>query len=214
LKKSTNHVNITINPTLTTSINMTTPKILAFAGSTRTESFNKKIVKIAAQAARNADAEVTYIDLRDYPLPLFDEDLETASGLPENARKLKELMWENQGLLIASPEYNSSYSAVLKNTIDWISRPGKNDEQMLSCFAGKIAAIMSASPGSLGGLRGLANLRSLLNNISILVIPEQVTISHAFDAFNYDGSLKDSNKQIAVEQLGVKVASFLSKIHA
>src|SRR4028119_1430947 len=100
-----------------------TPKILAFSGSTRTGSLNKQLVKIAANAARNAGAEVTYIDLRDFPLPLYDEDLEAAEGMPENARKLKQIMLEHQGLLIASPEYNSSLSGVLKNMIDWVSRP-------------------------------------------------------------------------------------------
>ena len=99
------------------------PRILAFAGSLRAESFNKKLARVAAEALRKAGGEVTLIDLRDYPLPLYDGDLEAASGLPENGRKLKSLFLEHQGLLISSPEYNSSIPAVLKNTIDWVSRP-------------------------------------------------------------------------------------------
>ena len=107
---------------------MVTPEILAFAGSTRTESYNKKLVRLAADAARAAGANVTVIDLRDLPLPLFDEDFETAHGLPENAKKLKSLMKEHDGFLISSPEYNSSITAVLKNAIDWASRPETEDE--------------------------------------------------------------------------------------
>ncbi|GKS67888.1 hypothetical protein YTPLAS73_14350 [Nitrosarchaeum sp.] len=114
------------------------PKILAFAGSTRTESFNKKLVKIAAAGAKEAGADVTVIDLRDYPMPLYDEDLEKKDGLPSSTRKLKELMLSNHGFLISSPEYNSSISGVLKNTIDWTSRQG-DDESPMSCFKDKVA---------------------------------------------------------------------------
>lgn len=100
-----------------------TPRILTFAGSTRTDFYNKKLVRIAAAGAKAAGAEVTCLDLRDIPLPLFDEDLEAAEGLPASARQLKDLLLAHDGLLIASPEYNSSISAVLKNAIDWASRP-------------------------------------------------------------------------------------------
>src|SRR5262249_29719722 len=99
------------------------PRILAFAGSTRRDSFNKKLAGIAADGARAAGAEVTFIDLRDYPLPLYDGDLEAEKGLPEQAQRLKKLFLDHDGLLISSPEYNSSISGVLKNTIDWVSRP-------------------------------------------------------------------------------------------
>ncbi|MEG4944196.1 NAD(P)H-dependent oxidoreductase [Microcoleus sp. F4-D5] len=190
-----------------------TPKILAFAGSTRQASYNKMLVKIAATGARLAGTEVTYVDLRDLPMPLFDEDLEANEGLPENARKFKELMIAHQGLLIASPEYNSSITAVLKNAIDWASRP-QPGEPGLVAFNGKVAAIMSASPGGLGGLRGLANLRSLLENINVMVIPDQKAISKAFEAFNPDGTLKDSKQQEAVEHLGAKLAGILVKLSA
>jgi hypothetical protein len=125
-----------------------TPKILAFAGSTRKESFNKKLVRIAAQGARATGAEVSVIDLRDLPLPLFDEDLEREKGLPENARKLKDLFLAHHGLLIASPEYNSSYSAVLKNTIDWVSRPVQG-EAPLGCFVEKVAGRVGRSARAL-----------------------------------------------------------------
>ena len=123
------------------------PKILAMAGSTREASFNKKLVRIAVSGARSAGAEVTIVELRDLGLPLYDGDLETRDGLPPAVRKLKDLMLAHQGFMISSPEYNSSISAVLKNAIDWASRPVPG-EAPLECFTGKTAAIMSASPGA------------------------------------------------------------------
>ncbi|MFN6453910.1 MAG: NADPH-dependent FMN reductase [Nostoc sp. EfeVER01] len=187
------------------------PKILAFAGSTRIDSYNKKLVKIAAAGAKAAGAEVTYIDLRDLPLPLYDEDLEAQKGLPANARTFKDLMISHQGLLIASPEYNSSLTAVLKNAIDWASRPAPN-EAPLAAFAGKVASIMSASPGALGGLRGLVHLRSILGNIKVLVLPDQVAVSKAYEAFNADGTLKDPKQQESIEQLGDGLTKILQKL--
>ncbi len=187
------------------------PKILAFAGSTRTDSYNKKIIKIAAKGAQAAGAEVTLIDLRDFPLPLYDEDLETKEGLPPNGRKLKDLFLANDGLLISSPEYNSSISGVLKNAVDWVSRPVPN-EKPLECFSGKIATLMSASPGALGGLQGLVTLRSILGNIGVIVLPDQVATSRAHEAFNPDGSLKDAKQQSAIEGLGKGLSDFISKL--
>lgn len=189
-----------------------TPKILAFAGSTRTDSYNKKLVKIAADGAKAVGAEVTYLDLRDLPLPLFDEDLEAQEGLPANARTFKDLMISHQGLLIASPEYNSSLTGVLKNAIDWASRPSPN-EPPLAAFVDKVAAIMSASPGGLGGLRGLVHLRAILGNIKVLVLPDQVAVPKAYEAFNADGTLKDSKQQESIEKLGESVANILLKLN-
>lgn len=189
-----------------------TPKILAFAGSTRIDSYNKKLVKIAAAGAKAAGAEVTYIDLRDLPLPLYDEDLEAQEGLPANAHTFKDLMISHQGLLIASPEYNSSLTAVLKNAIDWASRPAPN-EAPLAAFAGKVATIMSTSPGALGGLRGLVHLRSILGNIKVLVLPDQVAVSKAYEAFNADGTLKDPKQQKSIEQLGDGLTKILLKLN-
>lgn len=189
-----------------------TPKILAFAGSTRIDSYNKKLVKIAVAGAKAAGAEVTYIDLRDLPLPLYDEDLEAKEGLPANARTFKDLLISHQGLLIASPEYNSSLTAVLKNAIDWASRPAPN-EAPLAAFAGKVATIMSASPGALGGLRGLVHLRSILGNIKVLVLPDQIAVTKAYEAFNADGTLKDPKQQESIEQLGAGLTKILLKLN-
>ncbi len=188
-----------------------TPKILAFAGSLRQESFNKKLVKIAVKGAQEAGAQVTLIDLKDYPLPVFDEDLEK-QGLPVNAKRLKDLFIAHQGLLIACPEYNSSITAVLKNTIDWVSRPVPN-EAPLAGFNNKVGALMSASPGALGGLRGLVHVRSTLSNINVLLIPQQVAVSKAHEAFNSDGSLKDPKQHAAIEQLGAYVTHMLKKLN-
>lgn len=203
-----NRLIIPIQPRIMAS----TPKILAFAGSTRIESYNKKLVKIAASGAQAAGAEVTYIDLRDLPLPLYDEDLEAQEGLPANARTFKDLLISHQGLLIASPEYNSSLTAVLKNAIDWASRPAPN-EAPLAAFAGKVATIMSASPGALGGLRGLVHLRSILGNIKVLVLPDQIAVSKAYEAFNPDGTLVDPKQQESIQKLGDGLTKILLKLN-
>lgn len=187
------------------------PKILAFAGSVRKESFNKKVLNTAAAAAREAGAEVTVIDLKDYPLPLFDQDLEAEKGAPENSLKLKKLFKEHSALLIASPEYNSSITPLLKNTIDWVSRQ-TGDEKSLECFAGKTAAILSASPGGLGGLRGLVHLRAILGNIQVLVIPEQTAVSQASQAFDERGELKDSKVRASVAGVGAALVRILLKL--
>ncbi len=191
---------------------MNQPRILAFAGSTRQDSFNKKLIQIAAAGARKAGAEVTVIDLRDFPLPVFDQDLE-AREFPENAKKLKSLFLAHQGLLLSCPEYNSSMTPVLKNTIDWVSRPLPG-EKSLACFAGKTAGLVSASPGALGGLRGLVHVRAVLGNIQVLVVPDQMAVSAAQEAFQADGSLKDAKKQEAVENVGAQVAKLLIKLQA
>jgi chromate reductase len=189
------------------------PKILTFAGSLRSESFNKKLAKLAAEAARRAGGLVTLIDLRDLPLPLFDQDLEARDGLPANAIRLKELFTSHDALLIASPEYNSSITAVMKNTIDWVSRPATPTESALSGFTGKTAAIMSASPGGLGGLRGLVHLRSILGNIQVLVLPEQIAIVKAHEVFHPDGSLKDALQQAKIDAIVQKLVATTARLH-
>lgn len=188
------------------------PKILVFAGSQRTDSFNKKLARLATEAAQAAGAEATFLDFRDYPMPLYDQDLEQREGLPEPAKKFKEVMRSHQGLIIASPEHNSSISALLKNAIDWASRQADPSEPGLACFAGKVAAIMSASPGALGGLRGLVHLRSILGNIQVLVLPDQLAIMKANEAFESDGALKDANQQASVERIAKKLVSTVAKL--
>jgi NAD(P)H-dependent FMN reductase len=188
------------------------PKILAFAGSTRNGSFNKKLVRIAAAGAKEAGADVTLIDLRDFPMPLYDEDLEKQEGLPSSTRKLKDLMLAHQGLLISAPEYNSSISGVLKNTIDWVSRQSE-DEIPLVCFKNKVSGLMSASPGGLGGLRGLVHVRAILENMGVLVIPNQMAISKAHEAFNLDGTMKDEKQEERIKKIGSEITNLLIKMN-
>jgi chromate reductase, NAD(P)H dehydrogenase (quinone) len=188
-------------------------KILAFAGSLRRDSWNKKILRVAAQGATHAGAEVTVIDLRDLPMPIYDEDIERADGLPAHAKQLKRLMKEHQGFLIASPEYNSSISAALKNAIDWASRaePG---EPALACYHGKVAGLVAASPGALGGLRGLVTVRSILGNLGVIVVPEQVAVSKVNEAFGEDGKLKDAKQIASLERVGARVANVAAALAA
>lgn len=192
---------------------MAAPRILAFAGSTRSGSFNKKLVKIAVAGAEAAGAQVTQLDLRELALPLYDGDLEESSGLPAGGRRFKDLLLAHDGFMVSSPEYNSSVSAVMKNAIDWASRPAPG-EKPLECFEGKVAVLMSASPGALGGLRGLLTLRSLLANIGVIVLPQQVAVSQAHEAFAEDGSLKNQKKHAAIQRLGQDLAEFLAKLKA
>src|SRR6185295_857521 len=192
---------------------MAAPKILAFAGSTRTESFNKKLVKIGAEGAREAGAEVTLVDLRDFPMPLYDGDLEAESGLPEHAKRLKKLFLEHPGLMISTPEYKCTIPGVRKNAIDWVSR-SEAGEAPLADYAGKTAVLMSASPGGLGGIRSLNVVRMMLSNIRVLVLPDSVSVSKAGEAFNPDGSLKDAKQAASVHKLGKTLTETLAKLHA
>ena len=188
------------------------PKILAIAGSLRQGSYNKKLLKVAAAGAIKAGADVAFVDLRNYPLPLYDGDLEEAEGIPAKGRELKKLFIESDGLLIASPEYNSSIPGGLKNAIDWVSRPEKTDPVYLAAFRGKAVALMSASPSPLGGLRGLVHLRALLGNVFSLVLPDQVTVSQAQDAFNEEGVLKDPALMDRTLALGAALTNILIKL--
>ena len=188
-------------------------KILAFAGSTRKDSFNKKLVKLAAKGAEDAGAEVTVIDLKDYPMPLYDGDDEAATGLPDKAKELKKMMQESDGFLIATPEYNSGYSAVLKNAFDWVSRKSDPAEAGLSAFTGKVAVLMSTSPGALGGLRGLYQLREMLQNVNTIVLPQMQAVGQAGSAFDENGQLKDEKTAKSVAGLGATLAKTLQKLN-
>jgi NAD(P)H-dependent FMN reductase len=163
-------------------------KILAFAGSARRDSWNRKLVRVAADAASKAGSEVMLIDLADYRLPLYDGDLEQAEGLPDNAIKLKNLFTAHDALLIAAPEYNSSITPLLKNTLDWVSREWQG-ESGLAPYQNKVAAIIAASPGQFGGMRMLPHLRQILNTLGVLVLPGQVSVPGAHLAFDSDGRL-------------------------
>jgi chromate reductase, NAD(P)H dehydrogenase (quinone) len=189
-----------------------TASILAFSGSTRTASTNKLVLAIAVAAAERQGATVTVVDLRDYPLPIYDGDLEDTTGVPENALRLKALFKANRGLMIASPEYNTSISGVLKNTIDWVTRPVPG-EGFLECFNGKVAALLSASLGPMGGIRSQAHLRQILSGIGVTVIPEHWGVPGATPKlFDEIGNLRDEASQAQVQRVGTSLAAFLARL--
>lgn len=174
-------------------------KVLAFAGSARENSINKKLVIEAAHIARERGADVTFIDLKDYPLALYDADCEAENGMPENAHILRNFLKNSDVILIASPEYNSSLTGLLKNIIDWASRNEQNGSR--EAFKGKRFAIMSASPGLGGGAKGLIHLRTILEDLGGIVVPQQVVVPRAYQAFDEKGKLKDQKLQAELQQL-------------
>lgn len=192
-------------------------RILVFAGSARRDSLNKKLARAAAQFAREAGAEATFVDLDDYPIPVYHGDLEAASGMPEAARRLREIFLAHDALMIASPENNSSVSSLLKNTIDWLSRDvedGKGDSSGLAPWRGKVAGLMAASPGGFGGIRALPHLRQILAALGVTVLGTQVAVPKAHEAFAADGSLADERVAKSVRALAVAVADASRKLKA
>lgn len=175
------------------------PRFLAFSGSARRESLNKKLLANVVEAVRAAGGEVTVVDFRELPLPLYDGDLEDASGLPENAKKLVELITQHDGLIIASPEYNSMMTPLLKNALDWCTRADENP------LTGKTVAVVSASPGMLGGIRSMTLVRQLLIHLGCHVVPVQCILPQADKAFDAAGKLISPRAQETV----TKVASAL-----
>jgi len=172
--------------------------LVFFAGSARDGSVNKKLARAAYTEAQAKGADATFVDLAAYSMPIYDGDLEDQSGIPANAQALKAIFKSADGFFIASPEYNSGFSPLLKNTIDWCSRSEGLDDPMLSAFAGKVACIGAASPGGLGGMRGLVMLRMLLGNIGMHVLPSQVTVRAAMHAFDEDGILVDDDAKLGL----------------
>jgi len=156
--------------------------VLVLAGSTRADSYNKKLATEAAQIARNLGAKVTQIDLKDYPMPFYDGDLEK-QGMPENAKKFRNLMIANDTIVISSPEYNGSIPAVLKNALDWASR-GENGGPSRDAFKGKQFALLSTSPGQGGGARALVHLQAVIENVGGEVLDNFVSIPTAHEAFS------------------------------
>lgn len=187
-------------------------KILAFAGSARKASYNKQLVAIAAKGAEKAGAEVSVIDLADFAMPIFSEDLEAEQGMPEKAREFKQLLASHDGFLISTPEYNSSYSALLKNAIDWASRMEEGEKPMVA-FKGKVAGIMATSPGALGGMRVLVTLRMLLENIGVMVLPNQKAMGKAHELFDEQGNMLNEKQQAGVEAIGQQLTELADKLN-
>ncbi|ATJ81942.1 NADPH-dependent FMN reductase [Halomonas beimenensis] len=188
------------------------PRILVFAGSARKASFNKRLARLAAARLEAQGGHPTFIDLADYPLPLYDGDLEAEQGLPDNVLALRSLLAEHQGLMIASPEYNGFITPLLKNTIDWLTRPHEG-ESGLALFQGRLAAVVSASPGGLGGIRSLALIRQLLGNIGVTVLPDQLAVARAGDAFEDDGRLAGDAYRDKLDAICRRLVDDLARLH-
>ena len=170
-------------------------KVLVFAGSTRSASFNRKLAREVADMTRARGAEVTHLELGDYDVPMYNADLE-ARGTPADVMKLKQLFWEHPAWIVCTPEYNASYPALVKNTLDWLSSPVKSDPVWNDDFRfsrGKVVGVLSASPGALGGLRSQSHLIPLLLNLHCWVAPQTYALSRAGDAFDEQGRLKEES---------------------
>ncbi|MGR4068587.1 NAD(P)H-dependent oxidoreductase [Halomonas sp. LR3S48] len=189
------------------------PRILVFAGSAREDSHNKRLARLAAERLDRVGGQATFVDLRDYPLPLYDGDLESREGLPASARSLQGLLAEHQGLLLASPEYNGFITPLMKNTLDWLSR-SDGERSGLALFADKLAAVVSASPGALGGMRSLALIRQLLGNLGVTVLPNPLAVPRAAQAFGESGELVDESQQQRLDALCQRLVTTLVKLQA
>jgi NAD(P)H-dependent FMN reductase len=190
------------------------PRLLFFAGSAREKSWNKKLAKLGEMIADANGIKATFADLADYPMPIYCGDIEVNEGPPDNARKLKALMNVHTGIFIASPEYNASFSPLLKNTIDWISHIKDDGETPLQVYKTRVFALGSASPGGMGGLRGLSQLRLVFElGLGALVLPDQFAVPRAIEAFDEHGHLKNKDSQEAFKQLIQKLARAAHVMH-
>jgi NAD(P)H-dependent FMN reductase len=188
-------------------------RLLFFAGSTREGSYNKKLARLGHHIAEANGIEAVFVDLKDYPMPIYNGDLEAADGPPERARAFKALLGEYEGVFIASPEYNASVTPLLKNTLDWVTRVRAKGESGLEVFQSRVFAIGGASPGNYGGMRSLLQLRQILAvGTGALVIPQQIAVPRAANAFEEDGSLKEESQQKlctkVVEALAIAAKKF------
>jgi NAD(P)H-dependent FMN reductase len=190
------------------------PRLLFFAGSARENSLNKRVAKLGAMIADANAIPSTFVDLADYPMPLYNGDIEASSGAPDNAHKLKNLMKAHTGILIVSPEYNASFSPLLKNTIDWISHARDEGEAPLEVFRTRVFALASASPGGTGGLRGLMHIRGVLElGLGALVLPDQFLLPRAVDGFDEHGHLKNKDQTEQFKTVIQKLARAARVLH-
>ncbi len=189
-------------------------RLLFFAGSARAKSVNKRLARLGATIAEANGISATFADLGDYPMPIYDGDLEAAEGPPENARKLKALMKVHTGIFIASPEYNASMTPLLKNSLDWVSHIKDEGETPLEVFKTRAFALGSSSPGGMGGLRSLVALRTVLElGLGALVLPEQFAVPKAHDAYDDHGHLKNKDSQEQFKALIQKLARAAHVLH-
>lgn len=186
--------------------------VLILPGSARRDSVNRKLAAVAAELVNDAGAEALLIDPADFPLPLFDADHEAAEGLPAAAKALKKKFLGADAVIFVSPEYNSSVTPLMKNFIDWVSRAESDDEAPLAAYKGKVAGLLAASPGALGGLRGLVHLRSILGNIGVLVVPKQFALGGAYGKFDGSGKPGDPSVSDGVKAVVTEVLSVATKL--
>ncbi|MDE1038682.1 MAG: NAD(P)H-dependent oxidoreductase [Phycisphaerales bacterium] len=191
---------------------MSSPKVLAFAGSTRKESVNKRLARIALRAAKKAGAETTFVDLQDFNIPLYCDDLVAKQGIPEGVLEFKQLLNSHNGFFIASPEYNGSLTGVLKNAIDWATIKADGEERM-SCWNGKIVGILAASPGGLGGIRGLAHIRTILSGIGTIVLPSQLAVGNSHANLINDEQITDENLQLQLQNIAKEMLRVIDGLH-
>jgi chromate reductase len=195
-------------------MSLSSTKLLFFAGSAREASFNKRIARLGAQIAEANGLAATFADLGDYPMPLYDADLQALQGIPENALKFEALMKVHTGIFIASPEYNASITPLLKNALDWVSRVRIEGEEPLAVFKSRVFALGSASPGGMGGLRGVNTTRTVLElGLGALVLPDQFAVPKAAEAFESNGHLKNREQQEKFKALIVKLARAAHVLH-
>jgi chromate reductase, NAD(P)H dehydrogenase (quinone) len=189
-------------------------KLLFMAGSAREGSFNKKLARLGSEIAAANGLQATFADLGDYPMPIYDGDLEGSSGAPDNAHKLKALMMIHEGVFIASPEYNASITPLLKNTLDWVGRIKTEGETPLQVYKSRVFALGAASPGGFGGVRGLIATRQVLElGLGALVLPDQVLVAKAMEAFEDNGHLKDKALQTMLKTVVEKLARAAKVLH-
>ena len=189
-------------------------RLLFFAGSSRTASHNKKLAHLGAKIADANGIPSTFADLGDYPMPMYNGDLEATEGPPENARKFKALMQAHSGIFIASPEYNASITPLLKNALDWISHTRDEGEAPMQVFTTRVFALGSASPGGMGGLRSLITVRTVLElGLGALVLPDQFAVPRAAEAFDDQGHLKNKEAQETFKTLIQKLARAAHVLH-
>jgi NAD(P)H-dependent FMN reductase len=190
------------------------PRLLFFAGSARQNSHNKRLARLGAAIAEANSIPSTFADLADYPMPLYNADLEAASGQPENAHKLKNLMKAHTGIFIVSPEYNASFTPLLKNTLDWVSHVRDEGEAPMEVYRTRVFALGAASNGGTGGMRGLLHLRQVLElGIGALVLPDQFLLPRAADAYDEHGHLKNKDQQEQLKKVIQKLARAARVLH-
>lgn len=189
--------------------------LLFFAGSTRTGSLNRRLARAACNAAARQGHAAQYIDLSDYQMPMYNGDLEAAEGPPEAARRLKAVFEQYQGIFIASPEYNASFTPLLKNTLDWVTRVRSENEPALQVFKTRAWALGGASAGALGGLRGMVSLRhTMMLGMSAFVIPEQIAVPAADKVLGEDGAVNDERIATMLDGVVARLADVAKRLAA